>query len=212
LQAIPIASYLVCEGLSKKFIDFFICIFTMSLVINCKEYLQQRRNIYIVGFMGVGKTTVARRVAYKLNMTLVDSDRAIERLAGKSVGEIFNEEDGERRFRHLERQFVESGHSKMNCVVACGGGLPIGEGMMELLKSQGVVIALFAGSRTILERTDRRETRPLLRVENKEECIVGLLDARENVYQKAHYLIFSENRRIGDVVADVIRVYNSSQK
>lgn len=184
----------------------------INFVINHSEYLQHRRNIYIVGFMGVGKSTVARRVAYKLNMTLIDSDRAIERLAGKSVSEIFNEEDGERRFRLLERQFVESGHPKTNCIVACGGGLPIADGMMELLKRQGVVIALFARPRTILERTDRRETRPLLKVENKEERISDLLEVRENIYQKAHYLIFSEDRRIEEVVADVIRVYNSSQK
>lgn len=181
-------------------------------MIDHPEHLKNNRNIYLIGFMGVGKTTVARRTAYKLNMAFVDSDRAIERLAGQSVDEIFKEEGGEQRFRLLERQFVESGHPSTGCVVACGGGLPVADGIMDLLKRQGLVIALFAKSQTILERTDRRQTRPLLKVEDKEERISSLLTVREDIYQKADYLIYSENRRIEDVVADVIRIYNSRQK
>lgn len=161
--------------------------------------------------MGVGKSTVARRVAYKLDMSFIDSDRAVERIAGKTVNEIFSEA-GEECFRQLERQFIESGHPLSGCVVACGGGLPIAEGIMDLLKSQGIVIALFAKTQTIMERTDRRQNRPLLKVENKEERISSLLATREDIYQKADYLIFSENRRIEDVVADVIRIYKSNQK
>lgn len=190
------------------FIDFFSLFFHTESVIHNIEHLKKRRNIYLIGFMGVGKSTVARRVAYKLNMSFVDSDRAIERIAEKTIDEIFKEDGGEQRFRLLERQFIESGHPQSNCVVACGGGLPIAEGVIELLKTQGIVIALFAKPQTILERTNRRETRPLLKVENREERISTLLTAREDIYQKADYLIFSENRRIEDVVADVVRIYN----
>lgn len=171
-------------------------------------------NIYIVGFMGVGKTAVGRRLAYRLGMKFIDSDRAIEGVAGKTVSAIFAEE-GEKRFREFEREFIERGHPSYGCVVACGGGLPMGEGVMERLKSQGMVIALFAREETILGRTQRRQTRPLLEGENKEERIANLLGARKQVYEKADYLIFSEGRSVDGVVGDILRnlrIYKPAQK
>lgn len=164
------------------------------------------KNIYLIGFMGVGKSSVGRKLAQKLGMLFIDSDRAIEQKEQKSVSNIFNE-SGERYFRELERQFIQSGHPDKGCVIACGGGLPIEEGIIDLLKSRGLVIALFARSQTILERTDRRDTRPMLNVEDKEEHINKLLATRQEVYQKADYLFFSEGRRVEDVASDIARVY-----
>lgn len=156
--------------------------------------------------MGVGKSTVGRKVAQKLNMQFIDSDREIEKNVGQSINELFAKH-GEEHFRKLERSFIESGHLKSGCVVACGGGLPIEEGIMDLLKSRGIVIGLFAGSQTILQRTDRRDNRPMLHVENKEERINELLKKRQDIYERADYLFFSEGRRIEDVVSDVVRAY-----
>lgn len=173
---------------------------------NEKSSSSNMRNIYLVGFMGVGKSTVARKVAHKLGLQFIDSDRAIEKNVGQSINDIFAKQ-GEEHFRKLERAFIESGHSKSGCVIACGGGLPIEDGIMDLLKSQGVVIGLFARSETILERTDRRENRPMLHVENKEERINELLKKRQDTYKEADYLFFSEGRRIEDVVGDIVRVY-----
>lgn len=178
----------------------------MGEVINEISSSSAARNIYLVGFMGVGKSTVGRGVARKLNMLFIDSDRAIEKAAGKSINELFAEH-GEEHFRELERAFIESGHPESGCVVACGGGLPIEEGIMDLLKSRGVVIGLFARSETILERTDRRENRPMLHVENKEERINDLLKKRQDTYKQADYLFFSEGRRVENVVGDIVRVY-----
>ena len=100
-------------------------------------------NLYLVGFMGTGKTTVGRAVAQKLGFDLLDSDHEIERGQGRPIADFFAQE-GEAAFRVLERQFVEHGHPARRQVVACGGGLIVPPGMLELLQARGVVMCLHA--------------------------------------------------------------------
>src|SRR5688500_10234997 len=127
-------------------------------------------NLYLVGFMGTGKTTVARGVGHKLGFQVLDSDHEIERVQGKTIPQIFAE-DGEPAFRAFEREFVERGHPAERTVVACGGGLAVQPNMVEQLQAKGVVICLHASLETILARTARHRNRPLLEVENPEERI-----------------------------------------
>src|SRR5690606_37996861 len=109
-------------------------------------------NLYLVGFMGTGKTTVSRIVAARLGYRWMDSDHEIERAQGRSIADIFAT-TGEAAFRQMERDFIESGHPTQRTVVACGGGLVVQPGMLELLKSRGVVVCLHATVETILRRT-----------------------------------------------------------
>src|SRR4051812_46435873 len=81
-------------------------------------------NLYLVGFMGTGKSTVGRQLARQMGFEFIDSDHEIERRQGKPVSQIFAEE-GEARFRALEREFIEHGHPTKKCVVSCGGGLVV---------------------------------------------------------------------------------------
>ncbi len=122
-------------------------------------------NLYLVGFMGTGKSTVGRQVAKQLGFEFIDSDQEIERLQGKAVSRIFAE-DGEPKFRAMEREFIERGHPARRCVVACGGGLVVPPGMLELLRSRGIVMCMHAPIDTILKRTLHATHRPLLQVEN----------------------------------------------
>ena len=108
-------------------------------------------NLYLVGFMGTGKTTVGRAVAQRLGFHLLDSDHEIERLQKKNIPEIFTQ-DGEPAFRALEHAFIERGHPAQRTVVACGGGLVVQPGMLDLLQSKGVVVCLHASIETILAR------------------------------------------------------------
>src|SRR5688500_8489663 len=96
-------------------------------------------NLYLVGFMGTGKTTVGRAVAHKLGFHALDSDHEIERQRAKTIPEIFAQ-DGEAAFRAMEREFVERGHPAERTLVACGGGLVVQPGMLALLKAKGVVV------------------------------------------------------------------------
>lgn len=161
-------------------------------------------NLYLVGFMGTGKTTVARAVGQKLGFQVIDSDHEIERLKAKTIPEIFAAE-GEPAFRILEREFIERGHPENRTVVACGGGLVVQPNMLALLKSKGVVVCLHASLETILARTARHRNRPLLAVENPEERIRTLYAAREPIYKQSGTVILTDARPLHDIVAHVIR-------
>jgi len=163
-------------------------------------------NIYLVGFMGVGKSTIGRRVAKSLGFRFVDSDVEIERSAGKRIPEIF-EKEGEPVFRQMERAFIESGHPCHDTVVSCGGGLVIPQGMDVLLKQKGEVFCLFASVETILERTARNSNRPLLNVSDPAQRIRELLAEREPVYRRVGTCISTEGRSIQEVVKHIVRSY-----
>ncbi|CAI8330859.1 MAG: Shikimate kinase 1 [Opitutia bacterium UBA7350] len=166
------------------------------------------KNLYLVGFMGVGKSVIGRQVAGKLGLQFIDSDNAIEKAKGCRISDIF-ETEGEASFRQYERRFVESGHPSSGCVIACGGGLVVQAGIAEILRARGVVISLFASIETIMERTSRNDKRPLLNVENRESRIRDLLKEREPAYLAAGIAISTQGRSAAEVVEHIIRVYES---
>jgi shikimate kinase len=172
---------------------------------------QSKPNLYLVGFMGVGKSAIGRRAARELGLRFIDSDHQIEKEQGKKIPEIFATE-GEARFRQMERTFIESGHPEKGCVVSCGGGLVIQPGMKELLKEKGVVICLFASAESIIERTSRNKNRPLLNVPDPEAKVRALLKEREPIYMDAGTCITTEGRTIPEVVRHLIRTYKSNAR
>lgn len=162
--------------------------------------------MYLVGFMGVGKSALGRRVARALKYTFIDSDNAIEKKEGRRIPDIFAAE-GEAYFRKLERAFIDGGHPHEGSVISCGGGLVIEPGMSDLLKAKGVVICLFASVESIIERTQRNSNRPLLQVEDPEKRIRELLSKREPIYMNSGACITTEGRTIPDVVRHILRTY-----
>jgi shikimate kinase len=170
------------------------------------ESSQTAPNLYLIGFMGVGKSAVGRSVAKILGYTFFDVDQSIEVQAQKRIPEIF-EQEGEAAFRKMERSFILSGHPHAGCVVSCGGGLVVQPGMRELLLEQGVVVCLFASEKTILERTSRNSSRPLLNVEDPAERIHRLLEERMPIYKTTGTGVCTENRPLPEVTAHVIRIY-----
>ena len=163
-------------------------------------------NLYLVGFMGTGKSTVGRAVAHRLGFQALDSDHAIEGQQGKAIPEIFAEE-GEPAFRLMERAFIERGHPAERTVVSCGGGLVVQPGMLALLKTKGVVVCLHASIETILARTARQRNRPLLEVENPEARVRALYAVREPIYKQAGTVILTDARPLTDIVAHVLRAW-----
>lgn len=163
-------------------------------------------NLYLVGFMGTGKSTVGRAVAGKIGFTLLDSDHEIEQSHGKTIPDIFAQ-DGEPAFRVMERNFIEHGHPAERTVVACGGGLVVQPGMLEALRTRGVVICLHASIETILARTARHRNRPLLDVEDPEARVRKLYAEREPVYRNSGTLILTDSRPLHDIAAHVVRAW-----
>ncbi|MEN9812195.1 MAG: hypothetical protein RL479_881 [Verrucomicrobiota bacterium] len=163
-------------------------------------------NLYLVGFMGTGKTTVGRAVAQRLGFALLDSDHEIEREQKLTIPELFAQQ-GEPAFRALERAFIEHGHPASRTVVACGGGLVVQPGMLALLQARGVVVCLHASLETVLARTSRATNRPLLAVANPEERVRTLYAAREAAYRAAGTMVLTDSRPLADIAAHVTRVW-----
>ena len=162
-------------------------------------------NIYLLGFMGTGKTSVGKRLARRLNFKFIDSDCEIEHQQSMGIKEIFSQ-FGEEKFRQLEREFIESGHPTSNCVVSCGGGLVCRDNMPELVKSKGVAVVLFSRPEEIFERTSKNNRRPLLNVENPLERIRELLDERTPFYLRSGVSIATD-KDINNTVEHVLRIY-----
>lgn len=161
--------------------------------------------------MGVGKSSIGRRVARELGYKFIDSDHQIEKEQGSRISEIFSTY-GEAHFRKLERQFIDNGHPDSGCVISCGGGLVIQEGMKELLKAKGVVICLFASLESIIERTNRNKNRPLLDVDDPEAEIRLLLKEREPIYMSCGAAISTDQRSLSDVTRHLVRTYKSNAR
>ena len=156
--------------------------------------------------MGTGKSVIGRQLAKAMKMEFFDSDSEIVKMARKPIKDIFADE-GESEFRKMEREFVVSGHPETGCIIACGGGLIMQEGVIEILKSKGVLICLFASADTILKRTSSNLNRPLLNVDSPKEKIAELLSERESTYLQAGTGIYTDNRSISEIVENALRIY-----
>ncbi len=162
-----------------------------------------KRNIYLIGMMGTGKSTIGEKVAKQLSIDFYDSDKEIEKKEGNSVSEIFTKH-GELKFRELEQSFIESGHPESNCIVSCGGGLCMIHGMLEVLREKGFVICLWADAEVIFERIKEDRGRPLLLVDEPKREIQKIIEARRDTYLQADLVIDCNNASIEDVATKII--------
>ena len=159
--------------------------------------------IVLVGLMGVGKSTVGRRLAKRLGLPFVDSDSAIEDAAGFSAAEIY-EKFGEKDFRDGERRLVArliDGHVG---VIATGGGAFVDSRTRELLNARAITVWLDASVDVLSERTARRDTRPLLRNADPRGTLKRLADQRRSSYAEAHIHILSGGGGHYEVVERII--------
>lgn len=163
-------------------------------------------NLFLTGFMGTGKSTLGRVLAYRWHRPFVDTDEVIEKLTGKTIAVIFAEQ-GEPEFRRLEREVVERHLPASGAVISCGGGLPVPEGMADLLRTKGVVVTLFASPQAILRRTRGRTHRPLLQGEDPEAVIRKLMAEREPAYLRCGTAVYSDGRTVHQMVETVERIY-----
>lgn len=142
------------------------------------------KNIFLIGFMGCGKSTMARMLAERTQMSLVEMDETIEAEAGKSINEIF-ETLGEEHFRDLESQLILRIAEKGGAVVSCGGGAILRLENVENMKKNGTVIYFSATPETIYKRVRNSTTRPLLNGNMNVEYIETLMKQRLSRYEAA---------------------------
>jgi len=162
------------------------------------------RPIVLVGLMGVGKSTVGRRLARRLGLSFVDSDAAIEDAVGLSSAEVF-ERYGENDFRDGERRLVARLIEGDVRVIATGGGAYVDPRTRELLNERAITVWLDAPVDILAERTSRRDTRAQLRNGDPKETLARLADERRTSYQQAHVHVKSGNGAHRDVVEAIVR-------
>jgi shikimate kinase len=161
------------------------------------------RPVVLVGLMGVGKSTVGRKLAALLNRDFVDADDAISEAAQLSIPEIF-EQFGEPYFRDGERRviarLIEEGHG----VIATGGGAFVDPSTRALILERAVAVWIDCDVATLVERTARRNTRPLLRGGDPHEILTRLAAERAPFYAEAPIRVVSENGPHADTARAII--------
>jgi shikimate kinase len=165
------------------------------------------RPIVLVGLMGVGKSTVGRRLARRLDLPFVDSDAAIEDAAGLSPAEVF-ERYGEQDFRDGERRLVARLIDGEVRVIATGGGAYVDPRTRELLNERAITVWLDAPLDILMERTSRRDTRAQLRDGNAKATLERLANERRASYEQAHIHVKSGAGAHKDVVEAIVRALN----
>ena len=163
----------------------------------------QRSNIFLIGFMGVGKSTIARLLSDKLGMELVEMDETIEAEQGMSIPEIF-ETKGEDAFRDIESALVERISHHKNAIVSCGGGAVLREKNVASMKKNGKIIFLTATPETIFERVRDTTNRPLLAGNMNVEYIAKLMERRRTLYEEAADVIISTDAKSTEMILNEI--------
>lgn len=152
--------------------------------------MQMTGNIFLVGLMGAGKTTVGKLLAKRLGKTFYDSDHEIEKKTGVSIPVIFELEQ-EEGFRKREASVIGDLTQLRDIVLATGGGVVLSKRNREQLSQHGLVIYLCAHPQELWQRTRHDRNRPLLQTENPREKLERLYQERDPLY-----------REIADIVVD----------
>lgn len=163
----------------------------------------RKPNVFLVGPMGAGKSTIGRLLAAELNLGFRDSDRVIEERTGADIPWIFDME-GEEGFRERETAVLVELAKERDAVIATGGGIVLRPQNRELMKNSGYVCYLTASIDQLVERTARDKKRPLLQVENPRQKIIDLVKLRDPLYQDAADFIVNTDRRSPKAVAQEI--------
>lgn len=163
------------------------------------------QNIFLVGPMGAGKSTVGRQLAEALSFEFKDSDQEIQRRTGVDIPTIF-EFEGEEGFRQRERQVIDDLSRETGIVMATGGGAVLLPDNRQDLASRGVVIYLHCSPEQQHSRTSRDRNRPLLMTENPLQRLRELMAERDPLYrQVADFVVSTERRGTSPVVRDIRR-------
>ena len=175
--------------------------------------MKKPTNIFLIGPMGAGKTTIGKQLARELKMPFYDSDRVIEEHTGANIPLIFDLE-GEEGFRKREQAVIDELTSMQNIVLATGGGAVLREENRRHLAERGTTFYLYTDLNSLLERTRKDKNRPLLHGEESPEVILErLMDQRDSLYrQTADHVIDTGNSSIRGVIKAIIGCLKTNTK
>lgn len=158
-------------------------------------------NVYLIGPMGAGKTTIGKRLASRLGKRFIDSDQEIENRTGTTIPIIFDIE-GEEGFRKREAKIIAELCKEKNVVVATGGGSVLMEENRSALTSNGLVVYLKVDLEEQLRRTHKSTKRPLLNTENRRERLEQLAEDRNPLYESIADITVVSNQQKPQIVVN----------
>jgi len=168
-----------------------------------------RGNVYLVGPMGAGKTTIGRQLSELLRQEFVDSDHEIEARTGANIPWIFDVE-GEDGFRAREESVIDDLTQRQGIVLATGGGVVMREANRRHLHERGVVVYLQTPVSIQLDRTSRDRNRPLLRTPDPRKRLTELMELRDPLYREtAHIVMPTDGGSARDVALRIIHALES---
>lgn len=166
--------------------------------------METSKNIFLIGFMGCGKSTMARLLTVELHKELIEMDETIEKEEQRTINEIFAT-DGEQHFRDLESQLIVRIADKGGMIVSCGGGAILREENVSNMKKNGTVVYLSATPETIYERVRYSTNRPLLNGNMNVEYISELMSKRVDKYEKAADIILCVDGKTKSEIVEEIK-------
>lgn len=160
--------------------------------------------VYLIGYMGAGKTTIAKLLATELSLPFYDTDKEIEKKENRSVSEVFKK-DGELHFRILENELLTQINTK--AIIACGGGIPIHNNNMKIINTKGISIYLKASANCLANRLkEEKENRPLIANildKDLEPYIKKELQNRNPFYTLAHHTILVDRKNKNEILREI---------
>lgn len=166
-------------------------------------------NVFLIGPMAVGKTTIGKQLARRLQLNFIDSDQEIEKRTGASISLIFDIE-GESGFREREEQMIAELAAMEGIVLATGGGAVLSEANRKVLRKNGMVVYLRASVDSQLERTKATKHRPLLETEDRRAALESMMETRESLYrQEADFIIDTDTLSAGRAARQIARKIQS---
>ena len=187
------------------------CIYTRKLRHNCEKsnlkiQANVRKNLVLLGMMGVGKTTLGKIVAKKTGLKFIDTDTNIEENCLMKISEIFKKK-GEKFFRLEENKEVLKSLKKSNSVIALGGGAFMDKAIRDSILKNAVSIWLDADLKDLNKRIKWSNKRPLLNEKNNQKKINKLYDERKNIYKLANHKINCDNQSKESIAKKIITFY-----
>lgn len=167
--------------------------------------------VFLIGFMGTGKTTIGTTLATELGWSMVDSDHEIVRREGRDIPAIFAAE-GEAYFRRVESEVLADLSTKRHTVITTGGGCVLAAYNRELLAGSGLVVCLQASVEEIVRRVSTDSNRPLLQGDDLRARVEKLMQDRQGLYDFAHVTIDTTGREIESIVEEITAFLSASSR
>lgn len=165
--------------------------------------MKGKRNVFLIGPMGAGKTTIGKQLASILHLEFIDSDQEIEARTGAPIDWIFDIE-GEEGFRKREKSIIEELTGLQGVVLATGGGAVVDDDNRKFLAGRGIVVYLETSIEQQVERTRRDKRRPLLQGDDPESTLVELHQERDDLYREIADITVATNENSIKTVANKI--------